>query len=132
MHVAKHLNGDQVKALTAAEPLKRRFLRIRAVILAIDGQTAEAIATAVGCSRRSAQNWVAAYNKHGSDGFHDKPKPDRPKLFLDDRLDAEPRPQDGVCTLRGKDIQTILQKKFGVLYTLPGLYDFLRSTITSG
>jgi transposase len=132
MHVANHLAPDVLKTLAANEPAKRRFLRIRAVILASEGQTAEAIAEALGCSRRTVQNWIAAYNKEGSDSFHDQPRPGRPKLFPDQkldqlraRLDAGALPGDGVCTLRAKDIQTILQNEFGVLYTLPGLYDFL-------
>jgi transposase len=132
MHVANHLVSEILKTLAANEPAKRRFLRIRAVILASEGRTAEAIAEALGCSRRAVQNWIAAYNKQGIDSFCDRPRPGRPKLFPDEkldqlraRLDAGPLPGDGVCTLRATDIRTILQEEFGVLYTLPGLYDFL-------
>ena len=132
MHVAKQLTIDQLITLAANEPAKRRFLRIRAVILAVQRQTAEEIAEALGCSRRSVQTWIAAYNQHGGESFQERPRSGRPKLFPDHkldqlraRLDAEPQPEDGVCTLRGKDIQNILQKEFGVLYTMPGLYDFL-------
>ena len=31
------------------------------------------------------------------------------------RLDAGPLPEDGVCTLRGKDVPRILQREFGQL-----------------
>lgn len=41
------------------------------------------------------------------------------------RLDAGPRPSDGVCTLRGKDVVAILEREFGVKYSLDGAYDLL-------
>jgi transposase len=132
MHVADHLGPDELGALAADEPAKRPYLRIRAVILAVEGRTAVAISRALGCSRRAVQNWIAAYNAAGSESSHDRPRPGRPKFFpdrkLDElraRLDAGPRPGDGVCTLRARDIRVILREEFGVLYTLPGLYDFL-------
>ena len=39
-----------------------------------------------------------------------------------DRLDAGPRESDGVCSLRGLDVQRILQDEFGVLRKLPSVY----------
>jgi transposase len=44
---------------------------------------------------------------------------------LKQRLDAPPRPEDGVCTLRGRDIQRILEQEFGVLMSLQAVYDLL-------
>ena len=41
------------------------------------------------------------------------------------RLNAGARPEDGVCTLRGKDVVRILETEFGVKYTLGGAYDLL-------
>ena len=41
------------------------------------------------------------------------------------RLDAPPRPEDGVCTLRGLDIRRILEQEFGVLMSLQAVYDLL-------
>ena len=42
-----------------------------------------------------------------------------------DRLDAGPRESDGVCSLRGLDVQRILQDQFGVLRKLPSVYWWL-------
>ena len=60
------------------------------------------------------------------------PRPGRtPKLPRDReaelraRLDAGPRPTDGVCTLRGRDVVAILEREFGVKYSLGGAYDLL-------
>ena len=41
------------------------------------------------------------------------------------RLDGGALADDGVCTLRGKDIQGILQRSFGVRYSLNGVYNLL-------
>ena len=41
------------------------------------------------------------------------------------RLDAGPRPDDGVCALRGKDVVRILRREFLVKYTLAGAYELL-------
>jgi hypothetical protein len=55
MYAADHLIADQLRALAEAEPATRRFLRIRAVLLAVRGRSAIRIADTLGCSRRSAQ-----------------------------------------------------------------------------
>jgi transposase len=42
------------------------------------------------------------------------------------RLDAGPTAADGgVCTLRGRDVVAILEREFGVTYSLDGAYDLL-------
>ena len=41
------------------------------------------------------------------------------------RLDAPPRPEDCVCTFRGRDVQRILEREFGVLMSLQAVYDLL-------
>jgi len=106
--------------------------RYRAVLLAIEGQGAAAIARALGRSRRSVQDWVYAYRDGGIDGLGIKPRPGRPTKLPREReadfrarLEAPPRASDGVCTLRGKDVVRILESEFGVGYTLDGVYDLL-------
>jgi transposase len=107
--------------------------RYRAVRLALEGKEAVDIADRLDRSRRSVQDWVYAYRDGGIDGIQPKPRRGRnPKLpreregELKARLDAGPRPEDGVCTLRGKDVVRILQQEFGVRYSLDGVYDLLR------
>lgn len=132
MHVADHLTTEQLRALADASPGRRRFLRIRAVILAAEGRTAPEVAAALGCSRRAAQAWVARYNAEGAAGFEERPRTGRPP-FLDAeaaerlraRLDAGPTAEDPTCTLRGPEIRSILGREFGVLYSLPAVYALL-------
>ena len=106
--------------------------RYRAVLMALDGQEAVAIAQALGRSRRSVQDWVYAYRDGGIDDLLPGKSPGRPTKLprqreaeLMARLDAGPRPGDGVCTLRGKDVVRILEREFGVKYSLDGAYDLL-------
>jgi len=47
--------------------------RLRAVYLALMGKSAPDIATLLGYRRRTIQNWVYAYNKHGLEGLRDTP-----------------------------------------------------------
>jgi len=108
--------------------------RYRAVLLALGGEEAVEIARALGRARRSVQDWAYAYRDGGVDAIQPKPRPGRtPKLPRDReaelkaRLDAGPLPDrdGGVCTLRGRDVVRILEKEFGVTYTLGGAYDLL-------
>ena len=132
MHYADHLPLDELRALADAATPKRRFLRIRAVILASEGRTAPEVAAALGCSRRAAQAWVARDNAEGSDGFDDRPRSGRPSFLnpemadrLRRRIDAGPAPEDGSCTLRGPEVHALLRREFGVLYSLPAVYALL-------
>lgn len=106
--------------------------RYRAVLLALDGEEAVEIARTLGRARRSVQDWVYAYRDGGIDRLQPRPRPGRPTKLprereaeLRARLDAGPRPGDGVCTLRGRDVVAILEREFGVSYSLDGAYDLL-------
>jgi transposase len=122
--VLRQRAGDERDAL--------RRDRYRAVLMALDGKEAVEIARALGRARRSVQDWAYAYRDGGIDAIQPEPRPGRtPKLprqreaQLIERLDAGPRPSDGVCALRGKDVVRILESEFGVKYTLGGVYDLL-------
>jgi transposase len=129
MHVADHLSLDELRGRADEESGKRRFVRIRSVILAAEGRTAPQIAQALGYSRRAVQAWVARYNAEGPESFGDRPRPGQPTHLppaeverLRHRIDAGPTPEDGVCTLRAGELRSILAAEFGVTYSLPGVY----------
>jgi transposase len=134
MHLRERSKGD-IEELTKRAGDERDALRrdrYRAVVMALDGKEAEQIAEALGRARRSVQDWAYAYRDSGIDAVQPKPRPGRrPKLsrdreaLLKARLDAGARPEDGVCTLRGKDVVRILETEFGVKYSLGGAYDLL-------
>jgi transposase len=123
---------DELRRRAAAERDALRRDRYRAVLLAIDGKEAEEIAQSLGRARRSVQDWAYAYRDGGVDAVQPVRRKGRaPKLprereaELMARLDAGPRPEDGVCALRGKDVVRILEREFLVTYTLAGAYELL-------
>ena len=106
--------------------------RYRAILLAIEGHNAPAIARALGRSRRFVQGWVYRYRDHGLLAVVPKRQTGRPPKLpatkeepFKERFLAEPTEADGVCTLRAKEAHRILQEEFGVEYTLAGVYDLL-------
>lgn len=134
MRVTEREPGDvaELTRRVRAEPNALQRDRYRAVLLALDGQEAEAIAGMLGRARRSVQDWVYAYRDGGIDGLLPGKSTGRPTKLprereaeLMKRLDAGPLPSDGVCTLRGKDVVAILEREFGVKYSLDGAYDLL-------
>ena len=132
MFVADHHTLGQLHELTRAIPQKRLWRRAQAVVLAKQGRTAQDIADSLGCSLKAVKNWVAQYNAGGIEALHDRPRGGRPPRLDPDehprlkrRLDAPPRPEDGVCTFRGLDVQRILEQEFGALMSLQAVYDLL-------
>jgi transposase len=134
MRVTERQPGDVAELMrrTRVEHNALQRDRYRAVLLALEGQEAVAIAAALGRSRRSVQDWVYVYRDGGVDELLPGKSTGRPtklprelEAALMQRLDAGPRPEDGVCTLRGKDVVAILEREFGVKYSLDGAYDLL-------
>ena len=134
MNIPQRTPGDidRLRDLVAREPLAIRRDRYRAALLAIEGHEAPAIAETLGRSRRSVQDWAYAYRDGGIEALQPAPRTGRPtKLPRDQealfkaRIDAGARPDDRVCTLRGKEVVAILEKEFGVRYSLDGAYDLL-------
>jgi len=120
-------------ALVAREPDARQRDRYRAALLAAEGLPRAEIARRLGRSPRFVDEWVGRYRRGGLAALRPRRRPGRrPKLRPDQeerlkaRLDAGPRPADGVCALRGKDICRIVAAEFGVVHTLGGIYDVLR------
>jgi transposase len=132
MFVADHHTQEQLRHLAQAIPRKRLWRRAQAVVLAKQGRTAQDIADALGCSLKAVKNWVAQYNRGGIEALHERPRCGRPPRLdpdehprLKQRLDAPPRPEDGICTFRGHDVQRILEQEFGARMSLQAVYDLL-------
>ena len=134
MQVSERTAGDRplLKQRIKCERDALRRDRLRAVLLALEGGEADEIASKLGRARRSVQDWVYRYRDGGIENIHPPRRPGRrPKLPREreaefkTRLDAGPRAMDGVCALRGKDVVRILEREFGVKYSLDGAYDLL-------
>jgi transposase len=132
MHVELKEPVEELQRLYRRERLAQRARRLRIIVLAAEQHTAEDIGRQVDLSPRQVQSWVRRYNREGLDGLADRrgrgPKPllsAEEVHRLRDRLDAGPNPEDGVCTLRGKDVQRILANEFGKLRKLGAVYKLL-------
>lgn len=134
MLVQERQSGDQekLKSLARGETKAQQRDRYRAVLLAIQQRETRDIEVALDRSRAFVQRWAYAYRDGGIEALKDlrrggsKPKlPAERVAQFKARLDAGPRPEDGVCTLRGKDAVRILDQEFGVKLSLNGAYSLL-------
>lgn len=134
MLITERGTGDRerLQTLSRKEKNAEQRDRFRAVLLAIDGHETREIQVALDRSRGFVQRWAYAYRKHGIEAIRAKPQggkkprlPSEQEAKLKERLNAGPIESDGVCTLRGKDVQRILEKEFGQSYSLNGVYDLL-------
>lgn len=132
MDVRFRLPLEELVRLERVEKDAAQSKRLRIVILALGGWTAPAIAMSVGLTRRVCQRWVYRYNEFGLEGLSDRRGRElRPTLTPEqavqvcERLEAGPKPEDQVCSLRGVDVQRILAEEFGVLRCLAAVYHLL-------
>ena len=132
MFVQDHHSLEELQQRTKALTQKRLWLRYQAVVLATQGRSAPEIAQHLGCSRRAVQTWVAKYNQGGLPALQERPHTGRPArlagpdvLRFQERLEAGPKPEDDVCTLRCRDLRRILEEEFGVTLRRQAMYDLL-------
>jgi transposase len=134
MHIKLHHQEDltQLQQQSRRQRDAKQRDRYRAVLLALEGHEAPAIARTLGRSRAFVQRWAYAYRDHGLEAIAPKRQTGRPPNLppaketpFKERFLGEPTEADGVCTLRAKEAQRILRDEFGVEYTLGGVYDLL-------
>lgn len=132
MKVELYHTTTELKRLFRKEKDTRLASRIRAVYLAMMDKSAPQIAQILGYSRRIVQDWIYSYNQKGLQGLQDSSgRGQRCKLnsdqlqWLRQRIEDGPRLEDGVCVLRGSDIQRIIKQQFAVSYHLNSVYKLL-------
>ena len=108
--------------------------RLRVIRWALEGLTADQVASQTKLCRRQVQNWVRRFNDQGLSGLEDRPGRGRPcplsaeqQAQFKARLAMGPTAKDEVCTLRGEDVQRILEQEFGVLRKLSSVYYLLHA-----
>lgn len=123
---------DELDRLIRTTTNAKQRDRYRAIRLAIDGEMTAAIQHALARSRGFVQRWCYTYRDHGLDAIRPARQTGRPTTLpaaqheaFRQRVLGGPTEQDGVCTLRGRDIRAILEREFGVSYTLSGVYELL-------
>lgn len=134
MDVAEREPGDlrRLRALIRKEQNAKQRDRYRMVELALRGEEKLHIAAVLGVAKSTVETWVYRYRDHGVGALRPIKQPGaRPKLDplhadrLRARLDAGPTGDDGVCALRGRDVQRIMDREFGVKYSLTQVYTIL-------
>ena len=131
MYVANHLSSEQLRRIAKQQTQAKLLLRLQAVVLAQEEHTAPEIAKILSVTYRTVQYWIQRYNRRGLDGLKDlrrggnqRKLTDRQeqqiKKYLDSQADD---PTGGVR--RGQDLRQWINQHFGVLYSLPGIYDLL-------
>jgi transposase len=132
MHVEARDEAAELRRWARTEKNAKLAQRLRLVAFAMKGHTSLEIGKWVDLSQRQVQHWVRRYNQGGVDGLKDKPgRGPNPLLAADEveqlkaRIDVGPSSEDGVCTLRGKDVQRILAEEFGKVRKLGAVYKLL-------
>jgi transposase len=123
---------DQLREFARKQDDPPLAIRLLGVAMAMEGRTAPQVAASTGYSRRAVQDWVRWYNAEGIQGLRDaQGRGRKPPLIEEEeqrfrqRLASEPRAEDGVCTLRGRDVQRILKEEFNKVRSLSATYDIL-------
>lgn len=134
MQIRERQPGDveRLKVLIRRERGAAQRDRFRMVLLALGGEEKLHIAGVMGVAKSTVEKWVYAYRQGGigalypgkAPGATPRLTPEQQEAFKKRILEG-PRPDDGVCTLRGKDAVRILREEFGVEYSLNGVYDLL-------
>lgn len=132
MDVSNRLSLEQLQSLQKQSKDAYFYRNLRLIILAKQGWTAPGIALALGLTRRVIQQRVYDYNEQGLAGLQEqRGAPPEPLLtpeqeqVLVARIEEGPRPEDHVCSLRGKDFQRILRAEFGKRQALATVYNLL-------
>lgn len=123
--------GDvkRLRELARREKRAEQKDRLMVAVLAIEQVETLEIQKSLCRSRGFVQRWSYAYRDGGIEAVRDKPRggskakiSGEKALKLKARLDAGPTEADGVCTLRGKDIQRIAREELGTNVGLSSVY----------
>lgn len=134
MYIRERMPGDidRLARLVKHQREAKQRDRYRMVLLALRGEEKARIADLLGAAKSTVEKWAYAYRDGGIDalipgkakGAAPRLTPEQQEAFRQRMLDG-PRPEDGVCTLRGKDAIRILREEFGADYSLTGVYKLL-------
>jgi len=120
---------DRLRTLARREARAEQKDRLMVAVLAIERRETADIQRSLCRSRGFVQRWAYAYRDGGIEALRDKPRGGSVAKIsgvnaqrLKARLDAGPTEADGVCTLRGKDIQRIAREELGTTVGLSSVY----------
>jgi transposase len=131
MLIRERTAGDnqRLRLLARHEKSAEQKDRLMAAALAIERLETSEIQRVLGRSRGFVQRWAYAYRDGGIEALKDKPRggsvgkiTGQKAASLRARIDAGPTEADGVCTLRGRDIQRIAKEELDTKVSLTSVY----------
>ena len=132
LKITYQITSKEIADLVRTEKDVRIRQRLRAMKFISQGQTIPQAARRMDISQRPLRKWLHCFNKHGPSGLSDGPRSGQPPKLntkqiekLKQRIRKGVTEQDNVCSLRGKDLQRILQREFNSQYSLGGTYFLL-------
>jgi transposase len=132
MYVEPHCSQEELLQRIRTCNDHRLRKRMRLIYRAMQKLSADEVGQQVKLCRRQVQKWVQRFNADGLKGLRDRPGRGSPLPLtakqqeqLEKRLEAGPRAEDGVCALRGKQVQRILATELGVYRKLSSVYYLL-------
>ena len=132
LKMAYQITSKEIAKLVRTEKDGRVRQRLRAMKFISQGQTIPRVARRMDIAERPLRKWLHRFNKHGPSGLCDAPRSGQPPKIntkqiqkFKQRIRQGVTEQDNVCSLRGKDLQRILQKEFNAQYSLGGTYFLL-------
>ena len=130
--ITYRITTKQISSLVRTEKDGRIRQRLRAMKFISLGQTIPQVAKRMDIAERPLRKWLHRLNKRGPSGLCDAPRSGQPPKINTKQIEKFKRrirqgvtEQDNVCSLRGKDLQQILQKEFKTQYSLGGTYFLL-------
>ena len=130
--ITYRITTKQISNLLRTEKNGRVRQRLRAMKFISQGQTIPQVARRMDIAERPLRKWLHRFNKHGPSGLCDAPRSGQPPKInakqlekFKQRIREGVKARDNVCSLRGKDLQRILQKEFNAQYSLGGTYFLL-------
>jgi putative transposase len=112
----------------------RAAARMIAIANALEGMTRAEAARLAGMERQALRDAVIRYNAEGLEGLHDRPRSgpgeklnEGQQAALVALIFAGPDlERDGTGVWRLKDLAALVERRFGVRYSISGLFDLLK------
>ena len=126
------ITTKEIERLARKEKDGRVRQRLWAMKFISQGQSIPQAAQRLDISERPLRNWLHRFNQRGPEGLRDAPRSGQPPKLkpkqverFKQRIRQGVTDADPVCSLRGREIQKILQKEFKATYSLGGTYFLL-------
>lgn len=126
------ITPKEIDHLARKEKDGRVRQRLWAMKFVSQGQSIPQAAQRLDISERPLRKWLHRFNQQGPEGLRDAPRSGQPPKLKPKQVERfKQRIRQGVtqadpdCSLRGREIQKILQKEFKATYSLGGTYFLL-------